>query len=163
MKFYLFCYYSYIDSAILVYDVSETDGLEKIKELSHEYTNTDSDYVTNKIPIMIIANKLDNYKQKSRDDLLKEIKNFVGVEFLYNITSKEEKTSASIEEILRKISDLNELTSRNNQLKPMMKHSIKLYLYGIPKKIIDSRQKQLEVLNQEMDGVKSFLSLVCSI
>ncbi|RIB23136.1 hypothetical protein C2G38_898117 [Gigaspora rosea] len=27
-------YYSYIDCAILVYDVSETDGLEKIKELS---------------------------------------------------------------------------------------------------------------------------------
>ncbi|RIB23138.1 P-loop containing nucleoside triphosphate hydrolase protein [Gigaspora rosea] len=149
-------YYSYIDGAILVYDVSKTNGLEKIKELSREYTNTDSDYVTNKIPIMIIANKWDEYRQKR-------------VEFLYNVTSKEEKTSASIEEILKKcisrlldfkeISDLNELTSPNNQLKLMMEHAIKLYLYGIPKKIIYSRRKQLEVPNEEMDGIKSFLSL----
>ncbi|KAF0457823.1 hypothetical protein F8M41_001106 [Gigaspora margarita] len=166
-------YYSYIDGAILVYDVSETNGLVKIKELSREYTNTDSDYLTNKIPIMIIANKWDKYKQKSRDDLLKEIKNFVGEEFLFNVTSKDEKTSASIEEILKKcisklldfkeINNLNELTSPNNQFKPMMKHAIQLYLYGIPKKIIDNRLKQLEVLNEEMDGVKSFLSLEVSV
>ncbi|CAG8818586.1 4749_t:CDS:2, partial [Gigaspora rosea] len=89
----------YIDGAILVYDVSETDGLEKIKELSREYTNADNDYVTNKIPIMIIANNRDECKQKSRDDLLKEIKNFHGVGFLYD---EEEISSASIEEILKK-------------------------------------------------------------
>ncbi|KAF0560095.1 Ras-like protein Rab-11B [Gigaspora margarita] len=164
-------YYSYIDGAILVYDVSETDGLEKMKELTCEYTNTDSDYLTNKIPIMIIANKWDKCKQKSSDDILKEIKTFIGEEFLCNVTSEKEKTSASIEEILKKcmsklldfkeINDLKELTSTNNKLKPMIKHAVQLYLYGIPKKIIDSRRKQLEMLNEEMDGVKSFLSLVC--
>ncbi|KAF0552790.1 rab11 protein [Gigaspora margarita] len=152
-------YYSYIDGAILIYD-----GLEKMKELICEYTNTDNDYLTNKIPIMIITNKSDN-------DLLKEIKTFVGEEFLYNVTSAYGKTS--IEKILKKcmsklldfkeINDLNELTSTNNKLKPMMKHAVQLYLYGIPKKIIDNRRKQPEMLKEEIDGVKSFLSLVCSI
>ncbi|CAG8740186.1 1350_t:CDS:1, partial [Racocetra fulgida] len=64
----------YIDGAILVYDVSQTDGLEKIVELSREYINTDSNYVANVNPIMIIANKWDKWdenKQKNRDDLLK--------------------------------------------------------------------------------------------
>ncbi|CAG8813353.1 68_t:CDS:2, partial [Racocetra persica] len=71
-------YYSYIDGAMLVYDISRTDGLKIIEELLHEYTNTDSNYVTNKIPIMIIANKWgerDKNKYKDEDELLKEIKN----------------------------------------------------------------------------------------
>ncbi|RIB01493.1 P-loop containing nucleoside triphosphate hydrolase protein [Gigaspora rosea] len=69
-------YYNYIDGAILVYDISRTDGLEKIKELSREYVNTASNYVNNNIPIMIIANKWDKNKQKSRDDLLNKVNNF---------------------------------------------------------------------------------------
>ncbi|CAG8667154.1 2216_t:CDS:2 [Cetraspora pellucida] len=47
------------------------DGLRKIEELSREYTNIDSNYVTNRIPIMIIANKWDEWdknKQKNRND-----------------------------------------------------------------------------------------------
>ncbi|CAG8843420.1 17145_t:CDS:2, partial [Racocetra persica] len=69
-------------------------------------------------------------------------------EFLCSITSREEKTSTSLEDILKKINDLNELTSPNNQFKLMMKHAAQLYLYVIPRKIIDSRRKQLEVLNE---------------
>ncbi|CAG8676578.1 22988_t:CDS:2, partial [Gigaspora rosea] len=138
-------YYNYIDCAILVYDVSRTDGLEKIKELSREYVNTDSNNVINNNPIMVIANKWDKNKQKSRDDLLNEVNNFVGEEFLCDITSIEEETSTSLEGIIKKcisrlldfreINDLNELTSSSNQFKPMMKHATQLYFYGIiPKK-----------------------------
>ncbi|CAG8746376.1 7547_t:CDS:2, partial [Racocetra fulgida] len=69
MELYLSCkyysYYSYIDGAILVYDISQYDGLKEIKELSCEYS---------KIPIMIIANNCD----KNEDDLLKEVKNYFG-------------------------------------------------------------------------------------
>ncbi|CAG8732934.1 24917_t:CDS:2, partial [Dentiscutata erythropus] len=91
---------NYIDGAILVYDVSQTDGLEKIIDISHEYVHNDSYYVANEIPIMIVANNWDKNK-KSRDDLLKEVKNFVGEEFLCTITSKEEKISPGLEEILK--------------------------------------------------------------
>ncbi|CAG8579545.1 2260_t:CDS:2, partial [Racocetra persica] len=154
-------YYSYIDGAMLVYDIS--DGLKKIEELSREYTNTDSNYVTDKIPIMIIANKWDENEHKNEDDLLKEIKNSVGEEFLCNITSTEEKISkisSSFEEILKKcksrlldfreVNDLHILTSPSNQFNLMMKRATQLY--GIPKKVIDDRRKQLEILNEEMDG-----------
>ncbi|CAG8826437.1 17978_t:CDS:2, partial [Cetraspora pellucida] len=163
----------YIDGAILVYDISQTDGLGEIIKLSREYTDTDSNYVTNKIPIMIIANKWDINKQKSEKDILKEVKNSVGEEFLCNITSINEKTSTSIKEILKKcisglldlkeINDLNELTFLSNKFKPMMQHAARLYLYRIPPKIINSSRKQLKVLNEGMDGIKSFLSLEVSV
>ncbi|KAF0499956.1 small GTPase [Gigaspora margarita] len=161
-------YYNYIDGAILVYDISDADGLEKIKELSREYVNTDCNNVINNFPIMIIANQWDENKQKNRDDLLNEVNNFVGEEFLCDITSIEEKTSTSLEKIIKKcisrlldfreINDLNVLISSSNQFKPMMKHATQLYFYGvIPKKVIDDRRK--EILNEEMDEIKSFLLL----
>ncbi|CAG8833475.1 14484_t:CDS:2, partial [Cetraspora pellucida] len=161
----------YIDGAILVYDISQTNGLGGIAKLLREYTDIDSNYVTNEIPIMIIANKwdiLDINKQKSEKDLLEEVKNSVdisGEEFLCNITSINEKTSTNIEEILKKcisrLLDLKDINNLNelNKFKPMMKHVTRLYLYEIPQKIINSGRKQLKVLNEEMDGIKLFLSL----
>ncbi|RIB22021.1 hypothetical protein C2G38_2297121 [Gigaspora rosea] len=165
-------YYNYIDGAILVYDISHPNGLEKIKELSREYVNTDSNYVINNIPIMIIANRWDENKQKSRDDLLNEVNNFVGEEFLCDVTSIEEKTSTSLEAIIKKcisrlldfreINDLNELASASSQFKPMMRHATQLNFYGIiPKKVIDDRRK--EILNEEIDEIKSFLLLEVSV
>ncbi|RIB09551.1 P-loop containing nucleoside triphosphate hydrolase protein [Gigaspora rosea] len=162
-------YYKYIDGAILVYDISQSDGLKKIKELSREYSR-------NEIPIMIVANKCDLNEHKNRDDLLKEVKNYfgeelniLGEEVLFDKTSEKEKTSASLNKILKKCisrlldfkgtNDLNKLTSPNSQFKSVMKHATQLYLYEVPKKVIGERQQIEEILH---DGIKAFLSLVCT-
>ncbi|CAG8804727.1 33854_t:CDS:2, partial [Racocetra persica] len=84
---------NYIDGAILVYDTSESDGLNEMKEISHEY-------ISSKIPIMIIANKCDINKHENRDDLLKEVKNYFGEECLFDKTSIKEKTSDKLNKIL---------------------------------------------------------------
>ncbi|CAG8832378.1 13045_t:CDS:2, partial [Cetraspora pellucida] len=125
----------YIDGAILVYDISEDNGLNGMKELLCEYSS-------NEIPIMIIANKCDKNEHKNRDDLLKEIKyyfgeelNILGKEFLFDKTSDMEKTSASLNKILeecinrfsefREIKGLKELTSPSNQFKSMTQYAMR--------------------------------------
>ncbi|KAF0525240.1 ras-related protein RABD1-like [Gigaspora margarita] len=162
-------YYKYVDGAILVYDISQSDGLREIKELSREYSR-------NEIPIMIVANKCDKNEHKNRDDLLKEVKNYfgeelniLGEEFLFDKTSEKEKTNASLNKILKKcifrlldfkgINDLNKLTSPNNHFKSVMNHATQLYLYEVSKKVIGGRQQIEEIL---LDGIETFLSLVCT-
>ncbi|CAG8559745.1 13872_t:CDS:2, partial [Cetraspora pellucida] len=152
---------NYVDGAILVYDISQFDALKEIKELSSEYNS-------NKIPIMIIANKCDNNKHKNSVDFLKDIKdyfgeelNILGEEFLFDKTSIKDKTSASLDKILKECAsrlldfketkELNELTSPSNQFKSIMKHTTQLYLYEVPKKVIGGRQQIEEILH---DGIK---------
>ncbi|CAG8836115.1 17277_t:CDS:1, partial [Cetraspora pellucida] len=53
------------------------------------------------------------------------------------------------------IKGLTELIFPNNQFELLMKRATRLYLYEIPKNIIDS--KQIEVVNE--DTALSFLSL----
>ncbi|CAG8809876.1 16215_t:CDS:2, partial [Racocetra persica] len=133
-------YYSYIDGAVLVYDISQPDSKTKINEL---LLDEDNSYINNKIPIMIIANKCDKYENKNREDLLKE-KQYFGEKFLFNTTSFEEKTSTSLDKILEEINDLNELAPPNNQFKSIMEHATQLYLCEIPK-VIYGRQQQVEL------------------
>ncbi|CAG8651100.1 5174_t:CDS:2, partial [Dentiscutata heterogama] len=105
----------YIDGAVLVYDISQPDSKTKIKEL--------------------LLDECSSYFKE---------KNYFGEEFLFNETSIEEKTSASLNKILEETNDLNELTSpKNKQFKFIMEHATKLYLYEIPK-VIYGRQQQVE-------------------
>ncbi|CAG8799907.1 1195_t:CDS:2, partial [Racocetra persica] len=145
---------------------SQSDGLKEIKELSREYNS-------NEIPIMIIANKCDKNEHRNRDDLLKEVKNYfgeelniLGEEFLFDKTSEKQKTSTSLNKILKECisrfldfkgtNDLKKLTSPNSQFESIMKHATQLYLYKVPKKVIDGRQQIEEILRY---GIKAFLSL----
>ncbi|RIB23258.1 hypothetical protein C2G38_2171826 [Gigaspora rosea] len=74
-------YYSYINGAIFVCDISSTDILNEIKELSDEYRNEHGSYINDKVPIVIIADK---NVQKIRNDILKETKNYVDDELLFD-------------------------------------------------------------------------------
>ncbi|CAG8666556.1 2975_t:CDS:2, partial [Cetraspora pellucida] len=114
-----------------------------MKELSREY-------ISSKIPIMIIANKCDKNKHENRDDLLKEVKNYFGEEYLFDKTSIKEKTSDKLNKILE------ELTSPSNQFKFMMEYATRLYSFEIPKKVIYNGE-QIEGLTSE--DIKSFLWL----
>ncbi|KAF0520799.1 Ras-related protein ORAB-1 [Gigaspora margarita] len=93
-------YYSYIDGAILVYDINDSDGLNGINELLFDY----SKYVTYKFPMMIIANKCNGNANEIRADLLQKIKTSVGKEVLFDIASINEETS----DILNKINKILE-------------------------------------------------------
>ncbi|CAG8731000.1 14337_t:CDS:2, partial [Cetraspora pellucida] len=165
-------YYSYIDGAVLVYDISQSDNKTKVKKL---LSDEDNSYINSKFPIMIIANKYDKYENKNNS--LIEEKNYFGDEFLFNTTSYEEKTSASLNKILKdcisrlsnfkgkfeksKTNDLSQLIPPSNQFKSMMEHATQLYLCEIPKIIYD--RQQLEVLCDGIKGIKSFLSLVRTV
>ncbi|KAF0553035.1 hypothetical protein F8M41_020721 [Gigaspora margarita] len=148
-------YYSYIDGAILVCDLSHSDILKEIKELSDEYSNEYGNYVTDKMPIMIVAEK------ESRNDILKEAKTYVEDVLLFDETLTKENTIEILKEYIEymyKLLNFKDLP--NKQFELMMKRAIRLYLYEISKSIIDGKQVD-GVLNE--DTILSFLSLSVSI
>ncbi|KAF0455831.1 hypothetical protein F8M41_001398 [Gigaspora margarita] len=116
--------------------------------LSDEYSNEYGNYVTDKMPIVIVVDK---NEQKSRNDILKEAKSYVEDILLFDETLIKENSI----EILKEIKDLP-----NKQFDIMMKRAIRLYLYEISKSIIDGKQID-DVLNE--DTILSFLSLNVSI
>ncbi|KAF0449316.1 hypothetical protein F8M41_002505 [Gigaspora margarita] len=124
-------YYSYIDVAMLVCDISHTNILNEIKELSEEYRNEHGSYVTDKVHIVMIADKT---VQKSRNDILKEAKNYIEDVLLFdalyklNIDRVKEILKECISKFLdfRGIKDLNEMTFQNDQFEIMMKNAIRM-------------------------------------
>ncbi|KAF0516439.1 hypothetical protein F8M41_017103 [Gigaspora margarita] len=92
-------YYSYIDGAILVCDLSRSDILKEIKELSDEYNNEYGNYVADKMPIMIVVDK---NGQKGRNDILKEVKTYVEDVLLFDktLTKENENTIEILKEFI---------------------------------------------------------------
>ncbi|RIB25121.1 P-loop containing nucleoside triphosphate hydrolase protein [Gigaspora rosea] len=152
-------YYSYIDGAILVYDINDSDGLIGINEVLCDY----SKHATYKIPMMIIANKCNGNTNEIRADLLQKIKTSVGKEFLFDVASINEETSdinKILEECIHRFSDfreiknLKELTFPSNQFKSITnEYATRLYSFEILNK-----RKQIEELTSE--EIISFLSLI---
>ncbi|KAF0516445.1 hypothetical protein F8M41_017109 [Gigaspora margarita] len=112
--------------------------------LSDEYNNEYVNYVTDKMPIVIV---LDKNEQKSRNDILKKAKSYV--EDILETLIKENTI-----EILKEIKDFP-----NKQFELMMKRAIRLYLYEISKSIIDGKLID-DVLNE--NTISSFLSIACN-
>ncbi|KAF0548456.1 hypothetical protein F8M41_025963 [Gigaspora margarita] len=146
-------YYSYVDGAMFVCDISDTN---EIKELSREYNS----HATYKIPIIMIAKEW----KKNNDELLNEVKKFVGEEFLFDAISINEWTigfNKILKECVFRLSGFrDELTPSDDQIKSIMKYATRLYSFEIPSEVIYDKRIQIEELANE--GIKSFLSLVCT-